>query len=116
MDDRVQYVRRQIGEAYRPDCVKTKVKHPTSVMVWSCMSYYGVGRLYIVNGTMNQVQYTRVLETKLLPQLQEWFSEGTATFMQDGAQCHTAKSVMRFLACQGSCFAMARKFSGHEPN
>lgn len=47
---------------------------------------------------MKQDQYKVVLQNKLLPQIREWFPNGEFyTFMQDGAPCHTAKSVKKFL-------------------
>jgi transposase len=47
---------------------------------------------------MKQDQYKMVLETRLIPQLRDWFPNGeNHTFMQDGAPCHTAKSVTAFL-------------------
>lgn len=66
-------------------------------MVWSVISSEGTGRLYIVEGTMRQDQYIRVLQAKLLPQVQEWFPNGDFIFMQDSAPCHKAKSVSKFL-------------------
>lgn len=97
MVDKARFVRRRTGEAFNRDCIVERVKHPTSVMVWSVISVHGPGRLYIVEGMMNQVQYKKVLETRLLPQLREWFPDGHCIFMQDGAPCHTAKSVKQFL-------------------
>lgn len=68
-------------------------------MVWSVISAKGMGRLYIVEGTMKQDQYKRVLETRLLPQLQEWFpGNEDYIFMHDSAPCHKARSVTAFLA------------------
>lgn len=67
-------------------------------MVWSVISAKGMGRLYIVEGTMRQDQYKRVLETRLLPQVKEWFpGEDNYIFMHDSAPCHKAKSVTAFL-------------------
>lgn len=97
--DKARFVRRRSGEQHKPECTVSTVKHPASIMVWSCISSKGTGRLYIVQGTMKQDQYKTVLETRLIPQLQEWFTNGErVTFMQDGAPCHTAKSVKAFLA------------------
>ena len=93
-----QYVRRSSNEEFSPGCVAQTVKHPTQVMVWSIMSYKGSGRLYIVKGIMNQQQYKQVLEERLLPQLREWFPDKDCVFMQDGAPCHKAKTVLKFLA------------------
>jgi transposase len=96
--DKAQFVRRRSGEANHLDCVIRTVKHPLSIMVWSVISSKGTGRLYIVEGTMRQDQYKKILETKLIPQLRNWFQHGERfIFMQDGAPCHTAKSVSTFL-------------------
>jgi transposase len=97
--DKAQFVRRRSGEKQKPECIIRTVKHPGSIMVWSCISSKGTGRLYIVQGTMKQDQYKTVLQTRLIPQLKEWFPNGErVTFMQDGALCHTAKSIKAFLA------------------
>lgn len=67
-------------------------------MIWSVISGKGTGRLYVVEGTMNQDQYKRVLQNRLIPQIREWFPHGESyVFMQDGAPCHTARSVRSFL-------------------
>lgn len=79
-------------------CIVGSVKHPTSIMVWSVISWKGTGRLYIVEGTMRQDQYKKVLETRLLPQLEEWFPNGeNCVFMHDSAPCHKAKSITTYL-------------------
>lgn len=95
--DRSQYVKRKPEEKYHQDCIRKTVKHPVSVMIWSCISSKGMGRLYVVEGTMRQDQYRRVLETKLIPQLTDWFGNGPKIFMHDGAPCHKAKSVSKYL-------------------
>jgi len=84
-------------EALLPDCITATVKHLTSVMVWGLISVHGPGRLYIVEGMMNQDQYNTVLQKSFLPQLTEWFPQRNYIFMQAGAPCHTAKKVTRFL-------------------
>lgn len=67
-------------------------------MVWSVISGKGTGRLYIVEGTMRQDQYKKVLQTRLLPQLEEWFPNGEKfIFMHDSAPCHKAKSISAYL-------------------
>lgn len=97
LDDRIQYVRRRSHEENLPSCLVTRVKHPTQVMVWSCMSTFGVGRLHIHEGIMNQRSYQSVLEKRLMPQLNEWFPDGNCIYMHDGAPCHTAKAVSTYL-------------------
>lgn len=94
----LQFVRRRSGEKFHPKCMVPTVKHPTKVMIWSVISGKGTGRIYIVEGTMRQDQYKEVLQSKLFPQLQEWFPNGESfVFMQDGAPCHTAHSIKAFL-------------------
>ena len=68
-------------------------------MFWSVISGKGLGRLFIVDGILKQDQYKKVIETCLLPQLKEWFpNKQKNIFMQDGAPCHTAKSIKNLLA------------------
>ena len=98
MMNKSQYVRRRPGEKFNPDCVVSTVKHPTKVMIWSVISGKGTGRLYVVRDTMKQDQYKDVLQNRLLPQIRDWFPNGEPyIFMQDGAPCHTARSVKAFL-------------------
>lgn len=91
------FVRRRKHESLHPQCIFQTVKHPTKAMFWSSMSSKGPGRAYVVQGTMKQDQYKAVLEKRLIPQLKDWFGDDDCIFMQDGAPCHTAKSVMKFL-------------------
>ncbi|KAJ4447176.1 hypothetical protein ANN_09177 [Periplaneta americana] len=97
--DKAMFVRRRKGESFPPGCLVNTVKHPMSVMIWSVISGKGSGRLYIVQGTMKQDQYIQVLENRLILELNEWFPNGEKyIFMQDGAHCHTARRVKKFLA------------------
>ena len=77
LDDRRQHVRRRVGNQLHKDCVVQRVKHPLSVMVWGAISVHGVDRLHIVEGTMRQDQYKKMLKTRLLLQMREWFGAGT---------------------------------------
>lgn len=96
----VQYVRRRVGEANLPECTTATMKHPTSVMVWGCMSKSAVGRLHIIKGTVNADKYiTEILEKKVLQSAKDMFGEEAAdsrdfVFQQDGAPCHTARRSM----------------------
>ena len=67
-------------------------------MIWSVMSAQGVGRMHIVEGMMNSQKYISILQDHLLSQLEQWYPDGNAIFMQDGAPCHTSKACMTFLA------------------
>ncbi|GFU86149.1 uncharacterized protein TNCV_368071 [Trichonephila clavipes] len=92
-----QFLRRRRGEKFHSDCFIQTVKHPTKIMIWSVISGKGTGCLYVVKGMMRQDQYKDVLQNRLIPQLEEWFPNGEPYFfMQDGAPCHTARSIKAF--------------------
>ncbi len=38
-----------------------------SLMVWGCISAYGMGSLHVLEGTMNAERYIKVLEQHMLP-------------------------------------------------
>lgn len=96
--ERAQFVRRRRNERFSETCVLKTVKHPPSVMLWSCITSEGPGPLYYCEGTMDQRQYKRVLEEVLLPHINDLDpNEGPYTFMHDSAPCHKAKSVRNFL-------------------
>ncbi|KAI5147969.1 hypothetical protein ENBRE01_0029 [Enteropsectra breve] len=60
------YVRRYDGERYDDKNLIPTVKHGGgSVMVWGCFSYNGVGKLAIIDGNMNSIQYTRIVDSCL---------------------------------------------------
>ncbi|GFY30173.1 uncharacterized protein TNCV_3090811 [Trichonephila clavipes] len=101
LQNKAQFVRRRRGEKFHSDCVVQTVKHPTKIMIWLVISGKGFGRLYVVKGMMRQDQYKDVLQNRLIPRLEEWFPNGEPyIFMQDGALCHTARSIKAFLAEQ----------------
>lgn len=80
-----------------PAPVCQRVKHPTKIMMWGMFSYKGTGRLHVCESTMNSASYLQVLQTRMLPHFREWFPENDGVFMQDGAPCHTARVVKRYL-------------------
>ncbi|GFU60117.1 uncharacterized protein TNCV_3144751 [Trichonephila clavipes] len=100
LQNKAQIVRRR-GEKFHSDCVVQTVKHPTKIMIWPGISGNGTERLYVVEGMMRQDQYKDVLQNRLNPQLEEGFpNREPYIFMQDGAPCHTARSIKVFLAEQ----------------
>ena len=106
LQDKAEFVRHRIGEELNPDCLIRTVKHPQSVMVWAVINTKYAGRLYFVSGTMRQDQYKKVLQTKLVPQLKEWFARRDKyIFMHDSAPCHKAKSVSNYLRYK-KCFEL----------
>ncbi len=45
-----------------PACYQHSVQKPASLMVWGCISAYGMGSLYVLEGTMNAEMYIKLLE------------------------------------------------------
>lgn len=69
-----------------------------TVMFWGCFSWYGLGPLKAIDGSMRQGPYIELLKEELLPELEA--APVHMTFMQDNAPCHKALSVMRFLEAE----------------
>lgn len=88
------YVRRRMGEEYKPECVIPTVKHGGgSIMVWGCMSAHGVGEIVMCEGRMDSKRYIQVLETALEPSFNKMFGDtnmDSVRFQQDNAPCHVS--------------------------
>ena len=71
------------------------VKHPQSVMVWGCFSWYGIGHLHLIEQTMQAESYVKVLQDHLLAIIHDSFNgdPGACFFQDDSASCHQAKRV-----------------------
>ena len=92
-------VRRPIGKALDPKYLTPTIKHPASVMVWGCFKGDKIGPLYIVENTMNSIQYRDVLNNKLLPFYNQ-FEE--AIYQDDSAPCHRSKMIKKWHEAMGS--------------
>jgi hypothetical protein len=89
-------VLRMEGERFQERHIKETVKFGKgSVMVWGCFWAGGVSPLVVVEDTMNQDSYVKILADHFLPWLEELTStEGDEfTFQEDGASCHTGSYV-----------------------
>lgn len=92
--DGMIYVRRKEGERYSDQCTRKTVKHPAGKMVWGCFSFYGVGHLEIISGTVNAKKYIDILQRSLVPSLESHLAHADdVTFQDDSAPCHRAKIV-----------------------
>jgi hypothetical protein len=97
------HVRRRSNEKFNPQCVVPTVKHPLSVMVWGCFSFYGPGRLYVVpkGTTVNSQLYKEILETRMLPSASQLYPHGDYIYQDDGAPCHRSKVIKSWFADHG---------------
>ncbi len=67
-----------------PACYQRSVQKPASQMVWGCISAYGMGSLHVLEGTMNEERYIKVLYAPL----QTTYISGKALCNSAG-QCKT---------------------------
>ncbi len=70
-------------EKDHPDCFQRKVQKPASVMVWGCVSAYGMGNLHICEGTIYAERYIQVLEQNMLPSMRRLFQGHPCLFQQN---------------------------------
>ncbi len=80
-----------------PACYQRSVQKPGSLMVWGCISAYGMGSLHVLEGTMNAERYIKVLEQHMLPSRQCLFQGRPCVFQQDNAKPHTAAITTAWL-------------------
>jgi hypothetical protein len=84
----------------KPHQVKeTKQSGGGKMMVWGCMTYYGIGDASWIPGKINAEAYIDVLQDYVLASC-DWYSmdPGTFIFQQDNASVHTACIVKDFFA------------------
>jgi transposase len=90
-------VRRRNGDKYKPENISgTKKFGGGSKMLWGCIGYGGVGKLILVEETMDSIRYVRVLSENLFESANDLGLSNTFCFQQDNAPCHTAKNTLEF--------------------
>ena len=71
-----------------------------SVTVWRCFTRRGIGRLHILDRTMDRFYYREILERNLLPSIANFGFSGGFTFMHDNDPKHTSALVKDWLVKQ----------------
>ena len=93
---------RSRGEEFDPKCTVPVVKHGGgSVMVWGCFSKKGVGKLCVLDQTMDRFYYRQILEQNLLPSIQQLGLGTNFMFMHDNDPKHTSALVKDWLRHNG---------------
>lgn len=95
----------QRPESRRPGRIKikpTKQSGGGKMMIWGCVTYYGVGDSCWFPGSMNSEGYIEVLQDYVL-QSRDWYSMDPATFLfqHDNSSVHTSKAVRTYLERAG---------------
>ncbi len=80
-----------------PACHQRSVQKPASLMVWGCISAYGMGSLHVLEGTMNAERYIKVLEQHMLPSRRRLFQGRPCVFQQNNAKPHNAAITTAWL-------------------
>ena len=85
---------------YHPNFIMRTVKHPPKLMILAAFGNGKLGDLYFVeqNAKMNAKMYKEVLQKHLKRSLKK---TGCFIFMQDGAPCHKARTIMTWLDAAG---------------
>lgn len=91
---------RQHGAPLTSRNVQPTVKHGGgSLMVWGCMSHFGVGNLVQIEGGLDSKLYCTILEEDLAPSV-EYYGGNMADFIfqQDNDPKHTSRMAQNWLA------------------
>ena len=70
-------------------------------MVWGCFTRKGVGRLYVLNHTMDALYYRQILEENLLPSIKQLGLGSSFMFMHDNDPKHRSALVRDWLRNNG---------------
>lgn len=100
--DGVQYFWSHTGKATTSNQIIETVKHGGgSIMIWGCFSYFGVGPLEQIKGTMRKEQYLSLIQDQLPVAIgQSEFEERNIVFQQDNDPKHASKLVSHWLKTQ----------------
>ncbi|KAG8707033.1 hypothetical protein FRC09_002070 [Ceratobasidium sp. 395] len=94
---------RKAGQGLDPRYTKKKVPHGgASVMVWGCVTRFGVGRLHRISTRMTSAEYVKILNDDLLGSLSDLDIEPQfIIFQRDGDRKKWTKQVCQFLEKNG---------------
>lgn len=90
---------RKVGEKWRPECLGVMKICPgqtVKIMVWGCISYFGIGSLAFVEGSMNSERYIEVLENHLWPSVCKLFGVNRWVLQEDNATIHKSRLTEQF--------------------
>ena len=79
-----------------PVCiVSTRKFGGGGVMVWGCFSYWGVGPLMVVCGTMNSQGYCTILNNEMLPTLWCFYGMDPCYVQDNNVRFHVSEAIIQ---------------------
>lgn len=95
--DGMQWVHRPVGKRYDPKYTRPTIKHGGgSVMVWGCVSGYGTGPLFVIEGILDRFGYLDILKNEMLTYAEEHLPI-TWIFQQDNDPKHKSRVIRDWL-------------------
>ncbi len=86
------------NEEFKHTNLRPTVKHGGgSVMVWACISSFGVGDLIFIDGTVNKEYYLPILKGSLLQSAAKMGIAGRFKLYQDNDPKHVSRLVQEWL-------------------
>jgi transposase len=95
------WVQRRVGEAWNPEYVTHREKHPDKVHMWGCFSAYGMGDLYLFEENLDGPLMVKILKECLLRSANRLFPPGQWFFQQDNDPKHKSHLVQSWIAQAG---------------
>lgn len=94
--DGIAYCRRKVNTRFYLKNLKPTIKHGGgSIMIWGCFSYEGVGKIQIIEGKMNSLMYTTILNENLFESVKN-LKKQDFIFQQDNDPKHTSMLTRDF--------------------
>ena len=95
--DRPPMVRRPINTSLDEKYLIPTIKYPTGVMIWSCFSFNGVGKIKIIDNTLDSAGYESILKNEVKESGDKLFN-GKFIYQDDNAPCHRSHLIKKYFA------------------
>jgi transposase len=94
---------REPGEEFHEDCIASTVKHSPQRMFWACFSFFNLGPIVPLSGSVNGEAHRETLAKYAIPTVkgQAQKQRKKFYFQEDNAPVHTAKIARDFLLSSG---------------